>query len=299
MPALSVAIPTYRREQVLIDTIRYLLPLIGQGDELLVVDQTPRHGPEVEAQLSAWQQDGAIRWLRRAEPSIPKAMNQALLAARHPVVVFFDDDIRPEPDIMDAFRQAVAERPGDLIAGRVIQPWEEGMDFRSLPPSRFAGLHAGARTEFMGGNFALPRTEALRLGGFDENFVRVAYRFEAEFAHRWLRAGRAIWFAPRATIHHLKAGDGGTRTFGEHLATAQPDHAVGAYYYALRTRVGAALVVALLGRLGRSVATRYHLRHPWRVPTTLLAEVRGLAWALRLARQGPAYAAPVDGDPFG
>ena len=40
----------------------------------------------------------------------------------------------------------------------------------------------------MGGNFSVRRDIALRLGGFDEQFVRVAYNFEAEFAHRLRRA---------------------------------------------------------------------------------------------------------------
>jgi len=42
----------------------------------------------------------------------------------------------------------------------------------------------------MGGNFSVKRDLALRLGGFDENFVHVAYRFEAEFCDRAISAER-------------------------------------------------------------------------------------------------------------
>jgi GT2 family glycosyltransferase len=135
----------------------------------------------------------------------------------------------------------------------------------------------------MGGNFSVARRSAIDAGGFDENFVRVAYRFEAEFAHRWRALGRRIWFEPSACIHHLKAGSGGTRSFGEHLTSWRPDHAVGAYYYSLRTRAWREFTARPL----RAVTTRYHLAHPWRIPGTLLAEFGGMAWALRLFLRGP------------
>jgi hypothetical protein len=139
----------------------------------------------------------------------------------------------------------------------------------------------------MGGNFSVPAAEALALGGFDENFVRVAYRFEAEFAHRWRQGGRRIFFEPRALIHHLKAGDGGTRSFGDHLTTWRADHAVGAYYWALRTRHWR----EFLARPLRSVLTRYHARRPWRIPATVVAELGGMLWALCLHASGPRHAA--------
>jgi len=51
---------------------------------------------------------------------------------------------------------------------------------------------------------------ALDLGGFDENFVRVAYRYEAELAYRWRQAGLSIRYISEALIDHLQAQRGGT-----------------------------------------------------------------------------------------
>ncbi len=281
---LSIVIPTYRRERVLVETIAFLLPLLQPADELLVIDQTPVHENDTDAALTTWNAAGQIRWIRLAEPSIPKAMNRGLLEASHDRVVFFDDDIRPEPDLLSSFRAAFIERPDALIAGRVIQPWEEGVEFSASSTSLFAGRLARPISEFIGCNFGVLRLPAVQIGGFDENFVRVAYRFEAEFAHRWRKSGRSIWFEPKATIHHLKAGGGGTRTFGDHLTTWRPDHAVGNYYFAFVTGAWREALV----RPWRAVSTRFHLRHPWRIPATLWAELRGLAWAIRLFAAGPA-----------
>jgi GT2 family glycosyltransferase len=279
---LSVVIPTYRRERVLIDTLEALLRLPDAAAEIIVVDQTPAHEPATEAALQAFVRSAAIRLLRLSQPSIPAAMNAGLVAATQSVVLFLDDDIAPEAGLAAAHVEAHRSHPDAIVAGRVLQPWDEGRDSsRSERP--FAGTRPQWVREFMGGNFSLDRAAALALGGFDENFVRVAYRFEAEFAHRWQAAGRRIRFEPAACIHHLNATEGGTRSFGEHLTTWQPDHAVGAYYWGLRTRSWREFFLRPL----RSVATRFHFRHPWRIPPTLIAELGGMLWAAGLYLRGP------------
>lgn len=291
--ALSIVVPTYNRDAVLVETIRLLLEMQPRADEIVIVDQTERHAPETETALRVLSEKKDIRWIRLSSPSIPKAMNTGLLEARGEVVLFLDDDIVPDPDLVLAHRRAHTVDDRVLIAGRVIQPWQEGVDFSLDPEFHFASLRPREIVQFMGGNFSLRRRDALRLGGFDENFVKAAYRFEAEFAHRWLASGGAIRFDPGATIHHLKAVEGGTRSFGEHLWTSRADHSVGAYYCALRTLSGGECAASMVKRVVGAVTTRFHLRRPWRIPVTLLAEGRGFVWALRLLQRGPRYIPPM------
>jgi GT2 family glycosyltransferase len=204
-------------------------------------------------------------------------------------VLFVDDDIVPEADLIRAHLGAHALSKGRIVAGRIIQPWQEGLDFSQDTSFHFASLVTGEIDDFMGGNFSLDRHKAIALGGFDENFVRVAYRFEAEFAYRWRAAGYHIIFEPAACIHHLKVSSGGTRTFGNHLTTVRPDHSVGAYYFCLRTQSGSSILKTIMKRLFGGIATKYHLRNPWRMPRTLISEIRGLIWAFQLAWRGPKY----------
>ena len=278
-PGISVVIPTYGRNQVLVDTLKALLDLPAPANELLVVDQTEKHDADTERQLRQWHDKGEIRWLRLAEPSIPRAMNLGLLEAAGPLVLFLDDDIRPDEQLVSAHREAHQAEAGCIVAGRVLQPWHQGGFDPDGRPFGFNSPQSREVTEFMGGNFSLDRDAALAIGGFDENFVRVAYRFEAEFAYRWRQSGRRIRYEPNALIHHLKISSGGTRTFGEHLTTLKPDHSVGAYYFMLRTRRAGALG-GMLKRLLGSVKTRHHLRQPWWIPITLVSEIRGMLWAL-------------------
>lgn len=285
---LSVAIPTYGRDAVLIESIAALLALDPPPWELLIVDQTPSHDAASEAQLAAWHEQGRIRWLRLERPSITGAMNQALLQARGDRVLFLDDDIQPDAELLRAHQRIGERHPEAMVAGRVLQPWHRGREDPAEAPFLFNALTPRRVQTFMGGNVAIPRREALALGGFDANFVKVAYHFEAEFAHRWCQEQRPILYEPTALIHHLRAERGGTRSYGQHLTTIRPDHAVGRYYFLLRSQTLPAAVISALRDLLRSVRTRHHLRRPWWIPLTLLAELRGLAWALRLQAAGPA-----------
>lgn len=287
--ALTIAIPTFGRDGVLVDTLAALLAIKTQGDELLVVDQTSVHDAAAEARLHSWAGEGAIRWLRLPSPSITKAMNTALREARHEIVLFLDDDLIPDPALLDAHRMAHGRRTGAIAAGRVLQPWHGGRPESEDGKFGFNSLRPRELGEFMGGNFSVCRAEALAIGGFDENFVQVAYRFEAEFALRWRRSGRRIHYVPDALIHHLKAPSGGTRVHGEHLRTARPGHSVGEYYFLLVARPKG-WFRSFLSRPIRSVATRHHLRRPWWIPVTLVAELGGMLWGFRLAWAGPRHA---------
>jgi GT2 family glycosyltransferase len=284
---LSIVIPTYQRESVLIDTLEHIRCLSEPVDEILVIDQTEAHESVTADRLGTLSVAGAIRWVQLQRPSITAAMNRGLLEARADVIVFLDDDIRPDVALLAAHRLAHAQRSKILVAGKVIQPWEEDASWRDRKHSKLSADEPARVDEFMGGNFSIRRQLALELGGFDENFVHVAYRFEAEFAHRFRAAGGHIYFEPRACLHHLREPSGGTRSYGEHLTTARPSHAVGDYYFALRTRTAGGRVGRFLARPVRAIATRHHLRRPWWIPVTLCAEARGMWWALRLQRQGP------------
>jgi GT2 family glycosyltransferase len=283
-PTISIVIPTYERGPTLLDSLQKLLALELAAEEIVVVDQTPDHPEAVRVRLAELDLAGDIRWLRLPEPSIPAAMNQGLLASKSEVVLFLDDDIVPDAQLVEGHRLAQQESP--LVAGMVLQPGQCPETIRADEAFRFNSDAPASIREFMGGNFSIRRKLAIALGGFDENFIGAAYRFEAEFANRYVASRGPIRYTPHAMIHHLAVSTGGTRAHGHHLRTSRPEHSAGAYYYLLQTRVPGWLI-QLAWRPLRSIRTRHHLRHPWLVPSTLLAELRGLLLALKLWRQGP------------
>ena len=287
---LTIAIPTYNRGAILVETIERLLALTPRADAILIADQTKAHPPEVEARLRAWHERGEIRWLRLEQPSIPKAMNDALVAATTPLVLFFDDDIIPNQDIAGAHLAAHANADVWAVAGQVLQPGEdpEPPTANRQPPTglsfRFNSSESCYVNNVMAGNLSVKRERALQIGGFDENFIGAAYRFETDFAMRVTAAGGRILFEPRASLRHLQLSTGGLRSYGDHRTAPIPAHSAGDYYFALQHmprfwRYAARRVV-------QNVATRYLATHPWRIPGKLIGEWRGLLLARRLHRKG-------------
>jgi GT2 family glycosyltransferase len=307
----SVVIPTYRRGAVLIETLLYLFRLDPAPGEILVVDQTEAPDPESAAALERLEREGKIRRIACDPPSIPRAMNRGLREAQGDVVLFCDDDIVPEPDLVERHGQAHAEHPDAwAVAGRVIQPEGSvqeagdkgqgaGVGKSRLETHCAKGLGTDLDFEFngiapawvenvMAGNLSVKREPALAIGGFDENFIPpVSFRFETEFARRLVGAGGRIWFEPRASIRHLRAGSGGTRSRGGHLASASPLHGVGDYYYALRVGSGWDRLRYIARRPFREVRTKFHLRHPWWIPVKFIGELRAIRMAVQLNQSGP------------
>lgn len=284
---ISVVIPTYRRERVLVETIAHLLDLEHTAAEILVVDQTPEHESVTERALAELKGEKRIRWIRLSHASITHAMNVGLEQASSDIALFVDDDIVPGAELIAAHARAHA-RGHNVVAGQVLQPGETPVDEEQSDRGFTFRSNCGQFiAELMGGNFSIKRKLALELGGFDENFVHVAYRFEAEFAARVLEAGEKIWFEPEASIRHLRAVSGGTRSYGDHLKTIRPSHSVGAYYYLLRTKQTPNRLAKIFARPVRAIRTRHHLSHPWWIPPTLIAEGAGFLWAVALALRGP------------
>ncbi len=279
---ISVVIPSFQRGAAALDSVRALLALSPPPGEILLVDQTPEHPAEIHVQLEALARSGELRWIRLREPSIPAAMNAGLQHAQRSTVLFLDDDIVPSPGLIDAHLHA---RDHGLVAGQVLQPSQSSLPLDGGEPFRFNSPEPAWIDEFMGGNFSVDRARALGLGGFDENFVGAAFRFEAEFAHRYIRAHGPIRYEPKALIHHLALSTGGTRAHGHHLRTVLPRHSVGAYYFLMKTRRPGWWQQALWRPI-RAVRTRHHLRRPWWIPATLVAELRGFLLARRLLRSG-------------
>jgi GT2 family glycosyltransferase len=305
---LSVVIATYRRESVLVDTIGYLLDIAHKTPgflELLVIDQTPRHEAEIESRLSEWHQKGAIQWVRLEKPDLVRAMNLGLLRSRGMIVLFLDDDILPDPELLKRHLEVYGERPGAwAVVGQILQPGEKPEEIPFTPHggplSRYLDFpfwrNAGLYIEHaMAGNLSVRRERALAIGGFDENFTPpVAYRFETEFAKRLVDFGGKIWFEPGASIRHLRASSGGTRSLGGHLTSISPRHGVGDYYYALRRGQGGERLGYIATRPFREVGTRFHLRHPWWIPVKFIGEILAIFQAVFLFCRGPRFTGNKD-----
>lgn len=290
--SISIIIPTFFREEILLETVGLLLELDSPADEILIVDQTPEHDRETGRQLQQWHDAGVINWIRLEKPSIPHAMNVGLQQAKGEVVLFLDDDIIPDSRLIESHRKSHQESDCWAVVGQVLQPWQKPEALEA--PRQLKGIRqdfdfpfhstlpADHLANVMAGNLSVKRVRALEVGGFDENFIGAAYRFETEFARRIVRAGGQIKFEPLASIKHLRVSSGGTRSRGDHRASADPRHGVGDYYFAMKQGLSIQSISYMGYRMIREVCTKFHLKYPWYIPVKLLGEVRALIWAFQM-----------------
>jgi GT2 family glycosyltransferase len=279
---ITAAIPTYNRSAIVVDTVHRLLALEPPPAAIVVVDQSA----EPNAALTRLHDERRIRLIRLDAPSIPHAMNTALLAAATPLVLFLDDDVEPSAGLIAAHAEGHERVDVWAVVGQILQPGESPIHVNQPADDlgfRFNAADGRFVTNVMAGNLSVKRERAIAVGGFDENFVMAAYRFETDFALRLTAAGGRIWFEPRASLRHLKLSTGGLRSFGDHRSSPSPAHSAGDYYFAHHHRPFWPYAAR---RLAANVATRYHLTHPWMIPTKLIGEVRGMLLARRLARAG-------------
>ena len=298
---LDIVIPTYQRGKVLLDTIEYLQSQADDYISLIIVDQTSYYdGDEVARKLQDFANQNMIQWIREEKPSIPNAMNIGLLAAESDIVLFLDDDIIPENCLVSEHIAAYSDQSIVASVGQILQPNEQAISV--VLPESSDNFDADLEFPFnsntqqyiqncMAGNLSVNRKIAIASGGFDTNFVGVAYRFETEFCRRLLRYSQLnCLFVPSAKIQHLKVLSGGTRSKAKNfLCSALPDHSVGEYYFVLQETSGLTCVYHLLRRYFGSLKARFYLSKPWWIPVRIVAETRGFFNALVLFINGPRY----------
>lgn len=289
-PSISVVLPTYRREKILVDTIEALVPQLRPADEIVIVDQTPVHEEETVAALQRLTSDPRVRLVRKTTPNQAEAMNVAAWLARGDVLLFLDDDIIPSANLLDAHRAAFdSADPPPATCGQVLQPWNATpLDSVRDHDLGFNAAY-GQRCEIvalMAGNFAMRRETFIAVGGMDENYRGSNYRNDSEMAYRIVqRTGRRILFLPEASIRHLLAG-GGNRAFGAKDTWGHIGGSIGDYYFALR-RLGRRAPLHILHRMAKEPVNRHTIRRPWLIPSLYLREVVAFVRAAARIRRAP------------
>ena len=164
---------------------------------------------EIAAQLCAT--DPRVRTVDNPSGRTPNALNAAIGAARHGIVVRVDGHAEiPEDYIRVAVEELLssgADNVGGLMHASGTTPFEEAVACAMRSPlgvgnARFhVGGGAGeAETVYLG----VFRREALeRVGGYDEHFARAQ---DWEMNHRIRATGGRVWFTPRLRVTYRPRG---------------------------------------------------------------------------------------------
>jgi GT2 family glycosyltransferase len=224
--AVSVIVPTYRREAPLRRCLRDVLAQRHVDFELLVVDQSPEHEPETWALLRGLP--AHARHVRLSQPSVTEAANAGARLAAAPLLLFLDDDVEiPDEDLLARHARHYADATIAGVVGRIVHAGRRA----DLPPPAPAGPLGFLAMNFdhpramdvptaAGANMSFRRAIVEALGGFDERYTANAFRWETDFSLRVLRTGHRIRYDPEARVVHHYGTPGGCDN--EHLLSRSP-----------------------------------------------------------------------------
>jgi GT2 family glycosyltransferase len=210
-PTLSVLIVTWNSREELRRTLPALRAELGEGDELIVVDNDSADGtPEVVSSLAP-----EARLVRNGRNvGFAAACNAGAALARGELLVILNPDAAPLPGFGEAIRRPLVEGRGwaawqALVADRggtrinsagnpvhftgIVWAGAHGRPIEEAPPAGGVPALSGACT-------ALPRRTWIDAGGFPERFF--LYHEDVDLSLRLRLAGGVLGIEPAAVVDH-------------------------------------------------------------------------------------------------
>ncbi len=219
---MTVIVPTKDRAASLEETLRSLAAQETGGRftyEVLVVDNASTDRTRQLVAGTAPTYPVALRYAHEAQVGRSYALNIGIQQARGAILAFTDDDIIAAPGWLRGLWSAFTETGADAVGGRIVPHWldprPEWLTDEFVRLGRLGcidhgetrirvPLGSGYRYRWVGGNVAIRREIAQRVGGYDVRMVRAQ---DTEYYLRCLKAGVAIVYEPSALVHHKVAAD--------------------------------------------------------------------------------------------
>jgi len=255
--AASLVIPSYARQDFLLQTVDQFCQFPLEGWEILVIDQSAAPSAELAARAEG---DQHPEYCHLEARGLPNARNVGIARARGEVVVFVDDDVIPHAGFLEGHLAAYADSGVGGVAGRVIENVERPNSFEGIGTGRVRRLDGRVTGHFdtetpgpvdhaRGCNMSFRRQALVDIGGFDVRYGGTAHLEETDVCMRVRALGYAMRFEPGASLTHLSLQTGGCRE----LDLARWLYWYGHNYmlFALKNLPRAALPVFLAERLAK------------------------------------------------
>jgi GT2 family glycosyltransferase len=222
---ISAAICTRNRPVQLTRALESLLAQSAGPCEIIVVDNAP--SDDSTARLMAERFPG-VHYVREPVPGLDFARNRALQASTADLVAFLDDDAVADRDWCRTLKQVFESAPEVAVCTGRVEPlllatpgqllfelnggFSRGQRRIRLPDDAVERLHgwpapliAWAISVGCGCSYAVRRTVALQLGGFDEALdlgAPLAGGGDHDLLWRTLQSGWRVDYEPEAVAWH-------------------------------------------------------------------------------------------------
>lgn len=222
-PDISVILPTRNRAEQLRGALERLAAQETDGTftyEVIVVDNGSADGTRSVVEQMAAGFPVPLRYAYEPTAGKPYALNTGLRTATGHIFACMDDDIEPSPEWLAALWRCFQETDADAVTGRILPKW---IGTRPAWLTDDALQHVGSigcidygprrlrrherhnhKLQWVGGNLAMRRAAAERVGDWDVRMVRAQ---DTEYYWRSVRKGLEIVYEPAAVVRHRLGGD--------------------------------------------------------------------------------------------
>jgi cellulose synthase/poly-beta-1,6-N-acetylglucosamine synthase-like glycosyltransferase len=202
---VSVVMPVRNEERYIAESVSRILSQDYDGEIELVIALGPSRDRTAQVVRGLADSDPRIKVIDNPTGQIAAAINLALAASRHAVIVRVDGhSMLPDGYIrtaVDTLRETGAVNVGGMMAAEGVTPFQQAVAWAMTSPfgvgaaKNHTGGEAGpAETAYMG---VFRRAAIDQVGGYNEEF-RVAEDWELN--HRIRKAGGLIWFQPAMRV---------------------------------------------------------------------------------------------------
>ncbi|MGB7438091.1 MAG: glycosyltransferase [Candidatus Acidiferrum sp.] len=210
---LSIVIPTHNRPQTLQKAISAYCSqtALQEISEIVVIDDGSTDSTSTVVNRMAKESVTPIRYIRQENKGPAAARNLGIRVAESPLILFTDDDIIPQHDLVAEHVKFHNAHAGESTAVLGFVTW-----LPDLAPTPFMDWYGSevlfafskinAQTEvdyryFYTCNISLKKDFLLANGMFDEEFKVAAFE-DIELGFRLSKAGMRLFYNPQAVAYH-------------------------------------------------------------------------------------------------
>ncbi|MFP4415833.1 MAG: glycosyltransferase family 2 protein [Chitinispirillaceae bacterium] len=208
---IDIIIPTLDRPCQIQSLVESLKPMLARGDTITIVWQGSEK-PEIACHPD-------IRLYYLPTRNLPTARNFGIRKTSGDIILFLDDDIEVESNLLHYHRNGYEDQRVGAVSGFIEDPlFPSGPD--KLPKyntktgeiiQNFSSPEQTTVISLMGAQMSFRRTALEKIEGFDEQYKGNALWEDVDCAFRLRAAGYMILYEPNARVKHIRESTGGCR----------------------------------------------------------------------------------------
>jgi GT2 family glycosyltransferase len=212
----SVIIATYNRQDVLCNTLPFLLAQQYRNLEIIVVDQTPSMPARLEGFIR--RSGDLISYYQLSAPNLPAARNVGVMKSTGDIMIFVDDDVVVGPHFVEQHMRAYADSSVSGVTGlclpragteQIVEMQLRVLEERHDAARPLSRGQISTVSWIPGCHMSFRRGAIAEAGMFDEFFTGSAHCEDVDMSCRLRTLGHKLIVDTRIELIHLAVAEGG------------------------------------------------------------------------------------------